>query len=499
MSYVKVEEQGKKSALLHQESCSFEIKDDNSSAITKLTWVLLLAFFFMVCEAVGGWLANSLAILADAAHLFSDFAGYAISLVAVCCATRKPTQNMSFGYARIEILGALLSVMMLWVVLCFLIQEGIERLQKPEKINGFVMLIVSSIGLVVNLMMGCILTYCGHGHSHGLRKCNHAHAAHGDTECHGHSHAPVLTESSSDQGHGHHGKPCHGHGKSNSHGRSHNGKPCDGHEKSSSHGHGHGKSKSHGHGHGKSKSHGHSHDGKPCNVHGKHAHVDPSVISQDYNIQSSPAPVRVINYQDSHDSFLVSEAYERDSRVNVTEHENMNVRAAFVHVVADTLQSLGVVVSSALIYVGGEKFNIVDPICTLLFSVIGFLFSLTVLRDIFQILMLRSPKEIDTQQIQREILDLDARIHSFECFHLWNITPDKIMLSCHIRTSDPELCSRKFLKQIESITEAYGIMHSTVQINTSSSSRHVSSVVPVASLPTESRTKSEGTHSEHLV
>merc|ERR1719189_866310 len=105
----------------------------------KLSYVVCLSFLFMVGEALGGYFANSLAVMSDAAHLFSDVCGYALSLVAVYLSTLPKSRTMPFGYVRAEIIGALCSVLFLWVVLYHLFQEGIERLSNPERINGGLM------------------------------------------------------------------------------------------------------------------------------------------------------------------------------------------------------------------------------------------------------------------------------------------------------------------------------------------------------------------------
>ena len=67
--------------------------------------------------------------------------------------------------------------------------------------------------------------------------------------------------------------------------------------------------------------------------------------------------------------------------------DNLNIRAAYVHVIADTMQSLGVVVSSALIWYDSDRFAIMDPICTLVFAGLGFTFSLNIMNDIISIFM----------------------------------------------------------------------------------------------------------------
>ena len=84
-----------------------EMKNKNSAVIRNLLCVSFICVLFMVAEIVGGYLANSLAIMTDAAHLLSDLLGFVISVIALLIGQRDPTKQLSFGYARAEIIGAL--------------------------------------------------------------------------------------------------------------------------------------------------------------------------------------------------------------------------------------------------------------------------------------------------------------------------------------------------------------------------------------------------------
>lgn len=101
----------------------------------------------------GGYLSSSLAIATDAAHLLTDFASFMISLFAIWMATRPATKNMPFGWYRAEVIGALTSVLLIWVVTGVLVYLAIERVIKEDfEINAFIMLITSGIGVGVNIL-----------------------------------------------------------------------------------------------------------------------------------------------------------------------------------------------------------------------------------------------------------------------------------------------------------------------------------------------------------
>ena len=135
-----------------------ETKDSNSRAKKKLVFVCLICFIFMGIEFVGGVWAHSLAIMTDAAHLLSDLAGFVISIIALQYAKQAANNSYTFGYYRAEIVGAFLSIMIIWILTILLLCESIGRVfDVHHQIDGKIMLITASIGLVFNLIMVYIL------------------------------------------------------------------------------------------------------------------------------------------------------------------------------------------------------------------------------------------------------------------------------------------------------------------------------------------------------
>jgi cation diffusion facilitator family transporter len=132
--------------------------DMNEEAKRKLIIVCCVCSCFMIIEFVGGLLSNSLAIMTDAAHLLSDLAGFVISIFAIYIASFPKNKTYTFGYHRAEIVGALISVFTIWVLTIMLFIESISRIiESHHKVDGLMMLITSSIGLVFNLIMVYIL------------------------------------------------------------------------------------------------------------------------------------------------------------------------------------------------------------------------------------------------------------------------------------------------------------------------------------------------------
>lgn len=154
------------------EHCHFgsETASTNASAKRKLIFASVLCLAFMIVECVGGYLANSLAIATDAAHLLTDFVSFMISLFAIWISQRPASKRMSYGWHRAEVIGALTSVLLIWVVTGILVFLAVERIvYEKYEINAPYMLLTAGVGIVVNIIMGCALHHRGipHGHSHG--------------------------------------------------------------------------------------------------------------------------------------------------------------------------------------------------------------------------------------------------------------------------------------------------------------------------------------------
>jgi cobalt-zinc-cadmium efflux system protein len=122
-----------------------------------LKWALALIAVFMAGEIVAAILASSLALLSDAAHMLTDAAALAISLVAARLATRPAHGAMTYGLGRAEILSAQANGVTLLILSALIIYGAIVRLVSPPAVKGGVVLIVALIGIAVNLVVARIL------------------------------------------------------------------------------------------------------------------------------------------------------------------------------------------------------------------------------------------------------------------------------------------------------------------------------------------------------
>lgn len=292
--------------------------DIDTTARKKIITASILCVIFMIGEILGGYLSNSLAIASDAAHLLTDFASFMISLFSLYMASRPCSRKMLFGWYRAEVIGAITSVLMIWVVTGVLVFMAVQRIiYQTYEINAEIMLITSGIGVLVNLIMG--FTLHQHGHSHN-----------------------------------------------------------------------------------------NDHSGK-------------------------------INTSD-----------------------NINVRAAFIHVVGDFIQSFGVFIAALVIYFK-TNWIIIDPICTFLFSVLVLFTTFSIMKDALMVLMEALPKGIDFEDVMNILLKIDGvkRVHNLR---IWALSLDKIAMSAHIAIDPGTNPQTILMVATKDIHDKYNFFEMTLQI-----------------------------------
>ncbi|ETV90263.1 hypothetical protein H310_14918 [Aphanomyces invadans] len=368
-----------------------------NSAEGKLRGACAVALLLMAAEFIGGYVAGSLSIMSDAAHMLTDVLSFIISLVALRLSKLPRTATMPYGFQRAEVLGALVSILFLWVVTGILVKESIVRIHNiaannaeaaEDIVDGKTMFIIAAIALVVNVILMKILGQ--HGHSHG----SHGHA-HGN---HGHTH--------SNHGHSHHGSS-------------------------------------------------HSHDSGHGNA--MDETVDPS------------APYT------QHDEHTAEE---------VAANKNLNVKAAYIHVLGDLLQNIGVLVAGAVIW-AKPSWNVIDPILTLVFAMIVAYTTVGICQTTLRVLMEGTPVEMDTAEVEAMLRNLPY-VHEVHNLRIWSIGSDSCALSVHIvptnskvdATTDaqhhvheanidgaPAICYGFVLRQVErAVQTRYGFKYTTIQV-----------------------------------
>jgi cation diffusion facilitator family transporter len=156
-----------------QENHHHDHNIDQNDAMKKLFYVSIVCLIFMCIEIIGGYLANSIAIMSDAAHLLSDLFGFVISIISITISKKVATNTMSFGFHRAEIIGALVSVTLIWGLTLWLLYEATVRMINPVQVDSIIMIIIAVIGFLFNVVMGIVLSWNGIGHVHIMH--NHKH------------------------------------------------------------------------------------------------------------------------------------------------------------------------------------------------------------------------------------------------------------------------------------------------------------------------------------
>ncbi len=262
---------------------------------------------------------------------------FLISLFAVWIATRSAAASHTYGYHRYEVIGALLSVGLVWVLTGILIVESIARFIKPEPVNGQIMFVVALLGLCVNLCMMQILHQGGGSH------------------------------------------------------------------------------------------HGHSHDGPD----GGHGHVHGGAGGDAAAAMSAEA-------------------------------ENINVRAAYIHVLGDLVQSIGVLIASVIIWAVPSA-NLADPICTFVFAILVLYTTVGVLRSALGALLNAVPASVDMPRLVRELQGIRG-VSNVHDLHVWSFGPAgdarTASLSVHLTADQPD----EVLREARAIAATHGLTHTTIQV-----------------------------------
>jgi cobalt-zinc-cadmium efflux system protein len=120
---------------------------------SKLKFGIMLTSFILVVEVAGGLLSNSLALLADAGHVFTDVIALTLSWYGVKQAERPASHGMTFGYHRIGVIIAVVNAISIFAIAALIFYEASQRLGQPPEVKGLLMLSVATVGLAVNLFV----------------------------------------------------------------------------------------------------------------------------------------------------------------------------------------------------------------------------------------------------------------------------------------------------------------------------------------------------------
>ncbi|MGE5701893.1 MAG: cation diffusion facilitator family transporter [Clostridia bacterium] len=286
----------------------------NQATSKRTLWItLFLTLFFTIVEIIGGILSNSLALLSDSAHMISDVLALGLSMLAIYLASREPNAKYTFGYLRFEIIASFLNGLALAIIAIGILVEGVRRFVTPQVIDFKLMLIISSIGLIVNIVLTIVLSR------------------------------------------------------------------------------------------------------------------------------------------------------------SMKEEENLNVQSALWHFIGDLLSSIGVIVSSGLIYFTGMYFF--DPLISMVIAVIIFTGGWRIIKESYLILMESVPGKYNLDEIRDDIAKIEG-VEDVHEMHLWAISTDHYSLTAHVFIHQNIQPFCVILAINEMLSEKYGITHATIQAEHASFHNH---------------------------
>ncbi|KAI3665919.1 hypothetical protein L6452_44554 [Arctium lappa] len=405
----------------------------------KIAVFLLINTGYMVVEFVAGFMNNSLGLISDACHMLFDCAALVIGLYASYIARLPANDKYNYGRGRFEVLSGYTNAVFLVLVGALIVLESLERILEPQEISTSSLLTVSIGGLAVNVV-GLIFFHDEHHHAHGgAASCSHSHSR---NHSHVHGGHDLEIDNKRREDHEHNSDHHHSHTSegnicttSHCHDHDHDDHDHDHHHEHHDHDHHH-----HHHEH-------HDHDHHHHHDHHDHGHHHDNGHHQDHHdhVPASSIGLPIEDKQKHHHH-----------------HIDHNMEGIFLHVLADTLGSVGVVVSTLLIQYKG--WLVADPACSIFISVLIVSSVIPLLRNSAEVLLQRVPRahEHDLKAAVSRIMKTKG-ISGIQNFHVWSLANDDIIGTLHLYiSSETDKISTK--KKVSDILHDAGIKDLTLQV-----------------------------------
>lgn len=150
-------------------------------AVRKITVACIICITFMILEIIAAVWSNSLSLMTDASHLFCDICSFALNLFSIYISNLEGNIDMSFGYHRAEIIGALFSIFFIWALSAYILYSSILRLFHVKIVNGYIMFVTAFVSTLANIFTAFILKVHTHGFDLDHQGCGHNHNQHHHT------------------------------------------------------------------------------------------------------------------------------------------------------------------------------------------------------------------------------------------------------------------------------------------------------------------------------
>ncbi|XP_052190976.1 uncharacterized protein LOC127800423 [Diospyros lotus] len=475
----------------------------------KIALFLLINMGYMVVEFVAGFMSNSLGLISDACHMLFDCAALAIGLYSSYISRLPANSQFNYGRGRFEVLSGYVNAVFLVLVGALIVLESFERILDPQEISTNSLLTVSLGGLLVNVV-GLIFFHEEHHHAHGGGgSCSHAHSHSHSHHAHDHSghnhnadtdhHELIVVshdhhENHTDK-HEHHDFDHHHHTDKNEHHGIRSSKCNDHHDhvhQHDHHKHHHHHADSHPHGSSKCGDHHdhvHQHDHHEHHYHHGDEHSHGSFhasfpggadnhsfgghMGDDSHSHGKPSSHAHTPVFESHSSLVSDgsqlikppsdrEELQRQHPHRHHHHIDHNMEGIFLHVLADTMGSVGVVISTLLIKYKG--WLVADPACSIFISVLIVASVIPLLRNSAEILLQRVPRahEQDLKEALKDVMKIKG-VCGVQNMHVWSFTNTDVVGTLHLHVSTGTYKSSA-KAQVSHILQDVGIKDLTVQV-----------------------------------
>ncbi len=365
--------------------CGYEVMSKKNRLLVMIG--LNMGFFF--AEISVGEIAGSNALKADAFHMLSDVLALFVAYISVYVSPKKWSRN-TYGFARAEVLGALVNSVFL-IALCFSIfTDSLKRFFEPEELSDVdLVLIVGSIGLLMNIIGLCL--FHDHGHSHG----GESTTKHGATTGGHHKHGPQINNHGSDHHHSHHSEVT------------------------------------------------------------SEVHSHRSLLATETSTVST------------HKTGL-GPSSQHHSHAHSHHKVQMNIRGVFLHVLADALGSV-IVVVSALVYKYSSDFEYkiyIDPTLSIILVLLIVCATWPLFKDAASILLQSMPNDMEMTKVKERLLRAVPEIEQIHEFHIWQLVATRVVASVHVKMGK-DVSKAEHMKTAEKIKTVFhneGIHSTTVQV-----------------------------------
>ncbi|KAG9510754.1 Zinc transporter 7 [Fragariocoptes setiger] len=404
--------------------CRQILSDTNSR---NLFFFLVLNFFFAFVELFYGLWTNSLGLISDSFHMFFDCSALILGLVASVVSKKGANDKFTYGFGRAEILSGLVNGLFLLFIALFILKEAVERSFEPPEVHHERLFVISVLGFIVNLVGIFVFHHGGQTHS----GCSHSHSHNGHDHHHNHSQefkhhyyeSPTFHDVSA---------KVHPHSDPNS-----------------------------------------SEFSLDMNGSSQYAgdyYVTSSHINNSYASNSVPLihengsiGVRGNLYQSSSENAHLIGFESTPTLKENHSGRGQIMQSVFLHIVADTLGSIGVMISAICMNLFG--WMIADPICSIFIAVTIMISVYPLLRDSFYILMQRIPVELEQQipSCLNRIKNLEG-VLSVQEPHFWTLCSGNYVGSLKVEVTR-HIDTKSLLYTIKSIFSQINVYRIHIQID----------------------------------